>query len=209
MALVSSSTASAAWRSGGDGAVGVLVVAQADIGQNGGVVGRLPFGLQLGQAALRARFRRGGQENFHRRIGQHDGADVAPVHQHIAARGQSALRFKQKRAHGRVGGYVGRRHADLLLADCLGDVLAVEQDLLRALARADIKVDVRQQRRNGGGVLGVLARAQRVQADGAVHCAGIDIDIAELGCQALGQAGLTGPGRAVDGDGNHGFAPFF
>ena len=51
--------------------------------------------------------------------------------------------------------------------------------------------DLRQQRVDGGVVLGVIARTQGIQANGAEHGTGIDIDVPELCRQTAGQRRLA------------------
>ena len=52
-------------------------------------------------------------------------------------------------------------------------------------------------------IVGVHPCAHRVQPDGAVHGAGVHIDITEVFRQRLGQTGFTGPGRAIDCNRDH------
>ena len=100
------------------------------------------------------------------------------------------------------------RHTHGFGADVGADVLAVEVDVLCAVLQLDAQLDAGQQRLHRFGVFGVNAAAQRVQTDGAVHRAGIDVDVAQLLCQPLGQRGFARPGRTVNGDGNHSFFSF-
>ena len=106
------------------------------------------------------------------------------------------------RSHG------GGGHADVLGTDGVADVLTVQVDVLCAVQQADIQPDLRQQCGYGVGVVGIHARAHGVQPDGAVHSAGVDVDITQILGQCLGQAGFTGPGRAIDCDRNHDISPF-
>ena len=182
----------------GDGAVGVLLVALADVGQHRRVVGRLAFFLQFLAAAPGAGLGAGGQKDLDGGVGQHDGADVAPVHQDVLPGSQAALRLEQEVPHRAVGRHRRSGHADLLGTDGGADVLAVEVDVLGAPLEPDVEADLRQQRRYRGGVVQVRPLAHGVQADGAVHRAGIHIDKAQVRGQAFGQAGLPCPGGAVD-----------
>ena len=101
----------------------------------------------------------------------------------------------------------GGGHADVLGTDGAADVLTVQVDVLCAVQQADIQPDLRQQCGHGVGVVGVHTRAHGVQPDGAVHSACVDVDIAQILGQCLGQAGFTGPGRAIDCNGNHVYHP--
>ena len=133
--------------------VGILIVARADIGQNILVVVLFAFHQQLFIAALCAGFRGGSQEDFYRCVGQHHSADIAAIHQHIAAGGQSALGIQQKGAHSRNRRHSGSRHADLLGTDGRGDILAVQVKVLGALLQLGIQVDLRQQGLHGSGIM--------------------------------------------------------
>ena len=110
--------------------VGILIVARADIGQNILVVVLFAFHQQFFIAALCAGFRGGSQEDFYRCVGQHHSADIAAIHQHIAAGGQSALGIQQKGAHSR-----NRRHykSPYQLEAAVADGRAVKADTLEEL----------------------------------------------------------------------------
>ena len=183
--------------------MGILIVARADIGQNILVVVLFAFHQQLFIAALCAGFRGGSQEDFYRCVGQHHSADIAAIHQHIAAGGQSALGIQQKGAHSRNRRHSGSRHADLLGTDSRGDILAVQVKVLGALLQLGIQVDLRQQGLHGSGIMRVLALAHGVQADGAVHGTGIYIGKAHIRSKAFGKAGFARPGRAIDCNRDH------
>ena len=97
-----------------------------------------------------------------------------------------------------MGRHSGGRHADVLGADGVADVLAVKVDVLGAVHQADGQLDLGQQRRYSGFVLGVDPGAHGVQADGTVHSAGIHIDVAEIFRQPLRQAGFSRPGGPIN-----------
>ena len=95
--VVSSKTASSAWRKRGRGTVLVALVAAPDIGQHFCLGDADSGGLQLAIAAPRALLRGGGDEQLHVGIGADDGADVAAVeHGAGLAPGESALIGEQR-----------------------------------------------------------------------------------------------------------------
>lgn len=77
--------------------------------------------------------------------------------------------------------------------DGVADVLTVQVDVLCAVQQADIQPDLRQQCGHGVGVVGIHARAHGVQPDGAVHSAGVDVDIAQILASALARLDLPAP----------------
>ena len=79
----------------------------------------------VASAAMGAGLGAGGQEDLDRGVGQHNGADVAAIHQDVLAFGQAALGVQQEAAHRGVCGHGGRSHADVLGTDGRADVLAV------------------------------------------------------------------------------------
>src|SRR5438552_10591029 len=64
---------------GGHRPLTVALVPASDVGQDLGLVDAIPCLPQLAGAAARAHFRRGGDEDFHVRVGKDDGSDVAAV----------------------------------------------------------------------------------------------------------------------------------
>lgn len=64
--------------------------------------------------------------------------------------------------------------------------------MLRTVDQADAELDLRQQCGDSIGVMRVNARTDGVQADGAVHGAGVNVDIAEVFGERLGETGFTG-----------------
>ena len=86
-----------------DLAVGIALVARADVGQHIFVMRRHAAREQLAHAPLGADLRRGGDEQLHVGIGRDDRADVAAV-EHRSARlaGEILLPLEQRRANRRI-----------------------------------------------------------------------------------------------------------
>ena len=144
-------------------ALGVLGVAQRLVALH-----RRGVGAQLGGAALGALLGAGGEEHLHRRLGRHDGADVAALGHPVAVVQQRALLLHERGAHLLVGGdprgglrYLGR-------ADRLGHVAAVGH---HPVAQLDLQL------------LGALGRGaallEQLQRRRAVHRPGVEVGEAE------------------------------
>ena len=75
--------------------------------------------------------------------------------------------------------------------------------MLFAVHRIQPQRDLRQQCIDGLVVLGVFARAQCIQADGAEHRTGIYINVAQLSRQTARQRGFARTCRPIDRNRNH------
>ena len=72
----------------------------------------------------------GSQEDFDGRVHQHTRANIAAIHQHGRFLRKAALERNHCRAHARVLGDGGRRHADLRRADEARHVAAIHEGML-------------------------------------------------------------------------------
>ena len=79
----------------------------------------------------------GSQEDFDGRIHQHTRANIAAIHQHGRFLREAALERDHCRAHARVFGDGGRRHADLRRADETRHVAAIHEGMLAIRRVAD------------------------------------------------------------------------
>ena len=188
----------------GGGAVGVLVVPAADVGQHGVVVGRLALGDQLGVTAVGAGFGAGGQKDLDvwRRAAPRcrcPGRPSARCGFWPAAAGCPA---------GRPAPPGWPPTAEAAMPTCSCRMASETSSPLSSTCCAPScsrmsRLHLRQQRRNGGVVRRVFAGAQRIQADSPVHSAGVHIGIAQLGGQTPRHAGFPCPGGPVDGNRDH------
>ena len=178
--------------------MGVLIVPLLHVCQHFLVGSVDALGLILLPAAGGACLRAGSQEDLHRSVRQHHRADVPAIHQHILLFGHAALQVQQKCPHGGVCTYGRGCHTRGFGADGGAHVLVLQVDVLLARNGGQPQLDFRQQGIHRRVVLGVLARAQGVQADGAVHCTGVHIDIAQLCRQTACQSGFACTRRPID-----------
>ena len=124
----------------------------------------------------RALARMGVHVEFHVRVREHGGADVAAVHDHPARLPHLALARDHVAAHRRMHGDARGGRADLLRPQRGGHVLSVEE---HRAARLEVEAQARGQGRHRRRVVEGDARAQGGQRQRAVHGAGVEEDVAE------------------------------
>ena len=190
------------------GPVAVLIIPAADVLQNGFEISVHTFFLQFPEAAGGPGLGAGGEEDLHTGVRQDHGADVPPIHQDVVGAGHAPLQFQQKGTHRRMSRHCTGGHAHLFGPDGLAHVLTAQKHTLGAVHIAQLDLDLGQKGRDRCLILGVHALAQGEQTDGAIHGAGVHIQIAQLLCQALGKSRFSRPGGAVDGNRDHVFSYF-
>src|SRR6267142_6110783 len=183
----------------GDGALGVVLVPAALLGEdllerNGEAPVR-----QLGVPALRPRAVGGGEEELHLRGGEDHGSDVAALEDRASCRGapQVALQLEQLLPHHRPGRDHRGPAADLRRANGLGHVLAAQQDPVGVELEPEAGV---QQLAKPLVVIPGDACATRGQGHRPVDGSGVDDGEAQPPGQLAGDRALARPRRPIDGD---------
>ena len=183
--------------------MGVLIVPLLDLLQNPLVIRLLALVQQLPGAAAGPDLRGGRQEDLHRGLRQHHGADVPAVHDHVVLRGHVPLHIQQQVPDNGVGGYQAGLLGDVLGADVGSDIHAVHDHVLNALF---VVLDADGQLVDVAGdavqVLGADTPQVEEVGHGAVDRPGVHIIIAQFLCQTPGDSAFARPGRAVNGDGD-------
>ena len=138
-----------------------------------------------------------GEEDLQRRVGEHDGADVAALDDAPAVLAYPrALALDQHRADRRVRRHLRHRRGDLGAADLGRDVAPVEPHADRRRARSGGAGD----RGDRVAVVEVDAGVERGERDRAVHRAGVERREPEGVGDAARDRRLPRAGGPVDGD---------
>ena len=115
--------------------------------------------------------------------------------------GDHALLLQQELTHDRQGRNAGGRRGDCGRAELGGNIGSVQPDVLHAVLRpAELKLQRRQQGRNGSLVRRIDAVGKGRAGHRAVDRAGIDIDKAKLRRGSARNGALSCAAGAVDRD---------
>src|SRR5258708_5520758 len=153
--------------------------------------------VDFARTPIGADVRAGVQEDLHRGAREYHGSDVTTLDHARCRRPGLALFLDQRPADGGDLSDFRRSVGDLGGADGLRHVLAVQQygGSARDEFDAGFAGELFEPMHVGDGDI----RAQGPQRDGAVHGAGVDVQVSELVGDAAGERALAGAGRAVDG----------
>ena len=155
--------------------------------------------LQFQQTALGTNLSRSRQKNLHIRVGQHHGADIPAIHDHIVLTGHFPLHIQQHIPDHRMGRHQACLLGDILGADIISYIHAVHQHVLLSLF---IIFNVDGQFINVTfhtvHILGADAQQVHKVRNGTVNGTGIHIVKAQFLCQSLGHGGFACTGRAVN-----------
>src|SRR5262249_41285957 len=160
-------------------------------------------------AAFRPCSRCGLQKNLQLSVWKNDSTDIAALHDDSAACSRPLLMSNEQFSDLRNRGELRRSLRNFRCANSLRDVNAVEQDFVlhafgNKLWRSRLLLDLC----GGCEVFQFCVRRKResvilqgFERQRTVHCAGIEIEIAQNLRDALRDAAFPGTGRAVNGDG--------
>ena len=134
---------------------------------------------------------------------QNNGADVAAVHNDVVVCCQLSLRIQQKCADLRHGRNDRRVCRNLFSSDQSSHILAVQKNVLAVRCRLQGDGDGCRQLCNGLRIGWRNPCANGGQPDGAVECAGVDIEKPKRRRRLAGKRTLSGAAGAVYGNVNH------
>ena len=156
--------------------MGVVVIPLLDVLQHLLQGDGVALFVELQPAPLGTGFGGGGQVDLDGGVGQHDGADVPPVHDNVVGGGQVPLQVQQEGPDSGDGGYGGGVQGHFVLPDGVGHVLAVEDHVLDAVGLVlHINVNFRQQGDDLLGIGLVHPCPVGIQAHAAVDGSGVYI----------------------------------
>ena len=142
---------------------------------------------------------RGGEEHLAVGVGEHGGADIAPLSHQATAGTHGLLLAGEGRAHTAMGRHRTHLGRDLGAADRVGHVMAIDlHPLLLCIARGELQIKTLQQRRHRTGIGGVHALALHPPGEGPIHGAGVEINQAKTPGKGPGDRALTGAGRTIN-----------
>lgn len=173
----------------------VTLIPNPDFASNLTGIGLLALEGKLLMPAPGPHFGRGVEEDLHPGVGEDDGADIAALHDEIVGFGESLLLGDHFAADARDGGNAGGGIGDGLIANGLGDVFAVQQDLSGLL-----QLDVGGQGKllQAMPVIQAGANAQCPQSDGPVHGACVDVQVTQAAGDTASDGAFARTGRAVN-----------
>ena len=168
------------------------------------------FFLQLDIAAARSALGRSVKEDLQLRVGEHYGADISAVHNHVLGMSHVTLGIQQKSPNLGNRGNSGRHHRNLGCTNQTGDILAVKQDdLLSFIIERELDGNIGQQRRYRFSVIGGNALAVRVKPDRTIQRACINVDKSEFFGSHFCDSGFSRAGGTIDSDcDRHSMTPF-
>ena len=170
------------------------------LGFEPGCLFRIESGVVLQDATVGADVGIGVEKDFYLRLGKDDRADVAPFHDHAAVDAHFALPgdhpFAHRRMHREARGGVGH----IALANAGRHVAAIQQNAIVHRGRNQFDARAIGQRDHRRFAIEGASLLECFKAQSAIHGAALQVDVAELACQARGDGALAGSGRAVDGD---------
>src|SRR5262249_52050241 len=154
----------------------------------------------LKEAARAAHFRRRVEKDFHFRLRKDLGSDVASFHDNAAAGAHFLLAPHHPLPHRRMYGDSGSSAGHVLETNALGDVLAIEQDLVTFAARKQVNARLPRECAQRLAVVEWNALRNRLQSKRAIHGAALDVDVSVPARQPCRQRALARASRAIDGD---------
>ena len=176
----------------------IAAIALAQFRHDG--VRRRPANILLLQSPLFAHPRVGVEKDFYVSLGKDLGADVSALHDHAAAGAHFLLPGDHPLPHSGMDRHPRGGLGDVGFAHSLAHVAAVEEHPVAAHAGFKQNARVVRQLDQRGLVVERYIPLDRLQGQGAVHGAALQVHVAQLAGQARGDGALAGAGGAVNGD---------
>jgi hypothetical protein len=154
----------------------------------------------IGGAAPGALVEGGVEVEFERGFREDVSADVATFHDEVAEAGAIALAFDHPVADFGDGGDVGGGGAGFGCADCLVGIEAIDEEPDVAVGAGEFGFPAAENARDGFGIVDIDVVSEAVPGQGAIHGAGIDVDVAECVGDTSGIGAFAAGAGPVDGD---------